>query len=109
MIIMSSSVNTVLVWRMLNHEVKYVRTHINCFRDYFVSFLANSLIIVVEKGGSDSFNLYASLKFYLTFRHVAAYVVVVNVINIFQILSEQTNEVCVFSYSLTRKSKIVLR
>jgi len=41
--------------------------------------------------------------------HVAAYVVVVNVINIFQILSEQANEVCVFSYSLTRKSKIVLR
>jgi len=33
----------------------------------------------------------------------------VNVINAFQILSEQANKVCVFSYSLTRKSKIVLR
>jgi len=64
-------------------------------------------------------NCYKTVRFFpdsfkqvskFVFRHVAGYVVVVNMINIFfQILSEQANEVCVFSYSLTLKSKIVLR
>ena len=53
----------------------------------------------------DSFTQVSKFVFW----HVAAYVVVVSVINVFKILSEQANEVCVFSYSLRRKSKIVLR